>query len=50
MVETAKLFNIQMKEIAGRGAFVTADRRLGRVERSQAVEAMTSEDTGKGSF
>ena len=48
--KAAKLFNIKMKEIAGGGAFVTQDRRLGRIEGGQAIEAMTSEDAGKGSF
>ena len=48
--KTAKLFNIKMKELAGSGAFVTEDWRLGRVKRSQAVETMPLEDAGKGSF
>ena len=48
--KAAKLFNIKMKEFAGSGAFVTQDRRLGRIEGGQAIEAMTSEDAGKGSF
>jgi len=48
--KAAKLFNIKMKQLAGCGAFVTQDRRLGRIEGGQAVEAMTSEDAGKGSF
>ena len=48
--KAAKLFNIKMKELAGSGAFVTKDRRFGRIEGGQAVEAMTSEDAGKGSF
>jgi len=42
--KTAQLFNIQMQEFSGRGAFVTDDRRLGRIERSQAVEAVTLKD------
>src|SRR6267142_2505675 len=50
LVKTAKLFNIKMKQLAGSGAFVTHDWRLGRIEGSQAVEAMTLEDAGKGSF
>lgn len=50
VVEAAKLFNIKMKEFAGSGAFVTDDRRLGRFEGTQAVETMTFEDAGKGSF
>ena len=48
--KTAKLFNIKMKQLAGRGAFVTDDRRFGRVEGGQAVETMPLEDAGKGSF
>ena len=48
--KAAKLFNIKMKQLAGGGAFVTEDRRLGRIESGEAIEAMTSEDAGKGSF
>ena len=48
--KTAKLFNIKMKQLPWGGAFVTEDRRLGRIEGRQAVEAMTLEDAGKGSF
>ena len=48
--KAAQLFNIKMKQLAGHGAFVTHDRRLGRIEGSQAVEAMTLDDAGKGSF
>ena len=48
--KAAKLFNIKMKELAWSGAFVADHRRLGRIEGSQAVEAMTLEDAGKGSF
>jgi hypothetical protein len=48
--KAAKLFNIKMKQLAGSGAFVTKDRRLGRIECRQAVEAMAFEDAGKGSF
>jgi hypothetical protein len=48
--KAAKLFNIQMKEIPWGLAFVTEDRRLGRIEGGQAVEAMALEDAGKGSF
>jgi len=50
LVKAAKLFNIKMKELAGGIAFVTPDRRLRRIEGGQAIEAMTSEDAGKGSF
>jgi len=50
LVEAAKLFNIKMKELAWGSAFVADDRRLRRVERGEAVEAVTLEDTGKGSF
>ena len=48
--KAAKLFNIKMKEISGGIAFVTHDRRLGRVEGREAIEAMALEDAGKGSF
>src|SRR6185369_6948873 len=50
LVKTAQLFNIQMEEFAGNGAFVTDDRRLGRIERGETIEAMALEDAGKGSF
>ena len=50
LVKTAKFFNIKMKEFAGGGAFVADNWRLGRIEGSQPVEAMTLEDAGKGSF
>src|SRR5215831_9305478 len=50
LVKAAKLFNIKMKELTRSGAFVTDDWGLGRVEGSQAVEAMTLENAGKGSF
>lgn len=50
MVKTAKLFNIKMKQLAWSGAFVAHDRRLGRIQSGEAIEAMTSEDAGKGSF
>ena len=48
--KAAKLFNIKMKELTGSGAFVTDDRRLGRIEGSQSIKAMTFKDAGKGSF
>ena|SRR5947207_1140554 len=50
LMKAAQLFNIQMKEIPWGLAFVAHDGRLGRIEGSQAVETMTLEDTGKGSF
>ena len=50
LMKTAKLFNIKMKELTWGGAFVTDDGRPGRIEGSQAIEAMASEDAGKGSF
>ena len=46
----AKLFNIKMKELAWSSPFVTDDWRLRRIESGEAVEAVTLEDTGKGSF
>jgi hypothetical protein len=48
--KTAKLFNIKMKEFTWSGAFVTHNLRPGRIESSEAIEAMTLEDAGKGSF
>jgi len=50
LMEAAEFFNIQMKEFAGRGALITDDRRFGRFEGTEAIEAMTAEDSGKGSF
>jgi len=50
LVEAAKLFNIKMKELAWGSAFVADDRRLRRVERGEAVEAVPLEDPGQGSF
>lgn len=50
LMETAKLFNIQMKQFTGGGAFVTDDWRLGRVERTEAVEAVAAQDAGEGGF
>jgi hypothetical protein len=48
--KAAQLLNIKMKEIAGGFTFVAEDRRFRRVEGGQAIEAMTLEDAGKGSF
>jgi hypothetical protein len=48
--KAAKLFNIKMKELPGRGAFVAHNRRLGRIKGSQAIEAMTLEDAREGGF
>jgi hypothetical protein len=50
LVETAKLFNIKVKEFAWSGAFVAQDRRLGRIEGSQAMETVALEDAGKSGF
>ena len=50
LVKTAKFFNIKMKELAWSSPFVTDDWRLRRIESGEAVEAVTLEDTGKGSF
>jgi hypothetical protein len=50
LMKAAKLFNIKMKQLAGCGAFVTEDRRLWRIEGRPAIETVTFEDTGKGSF
>ena len=48
--KAAKLFDIKVKQLTRGGAFITHDRRLGRIESGEAVEAMTLEDAGKGSF
>jgi hypothetical protein len=50
LVKAAQLFNIKRKKLTGRGAFVTNDGRLGRIEGGEAVQAMALEDAGKGSF
>src|SRR5262245_52366190 len=38
--KAAKFFNIKMKELAWSGALVAHDRRPGRIECSQAIEAV----------
>jgi len=48
--KAAKLFNIKMKELAWRGAFVAHNWRLRRIESSQAIEAMALEDAREGGF
>ena len=48
--KAAKLFNIKMKELTWSSAFVTQDWRPGRIEGGEAIEAVTLEDAGKGSF
>ena len=50
LVKAAKLFNIKMKELARSGAFVTHDRRPGRVEGSEAMEAVAAQDAGESGF
>jgi hypothetical protein len=50
VVKAAKLFNIKMKEFAGRGAFVADDGRFGRFERAEAIETVALEDAGEGGF
>ena len=47
--ETAKLFNIQMKEFAGERAFVTDDGRFG-FQGSEAMEAVAAKDAGESGF
>lgn len=48
--KAAQLLNIQMKELARRGTFVAEGWRPGRVERSQTVKAVATEDAGEGGF
>jgi hypothetical protein len=48
--KAAQLLNIQMKEFAWSGTFVAKSWRPGRVERSQTVEAVATEDAGKSGF
>src|SRR5204863_5885393 len=46
--EAAQLLDVEVEEFARRGAFVTEDRRFWRLQRSEAVEAVTTQDAGKG--
>lgn len=50
LMKAAKLFNIKVKQLTWGGPFITLDGRLGRIESGQAIEAVTLEDTGEGSF
>lgn len=50
LVKAAKLFNIKMKQLTGGGTLIPQDRRLGRIQGGEPVEAMPLEDAGKGSF
>ena len=46
-IELAELFDVDVDDLAGRGAFIATDR-LGRLERRQAVEAQPLEDAADG--
>jgi hypothetical protein len=46
--ETAQFLDVEVEEFAGRGAFVAHDRRLGRIEGSEAIEPVTAQDPGEG--
>ena len=46
-IELAKLLDVDVDDLAGRGAFIAADR-LGRLERRQPVEAQAFEDATDG--
>ena len=46
--EAAQLLNVEMKEFAGMGAFVTLRRRFGAIERGETLEAVAAQDAGDG--
>ena len=48
--EAAQLLDVEVKEFAGLGAFVTLDWRFGRFEGREAVEVMAAQDTREGGF
>jgi hypothetical protein len=50
LMKAAQLLDIEVKKLPWSGAFVAHDRRPGRFEGAEAVEAVTLEDAGKGSF
>jgi hypothetical protein len=50
LMKAAKLFNIQMQEFTGRGAFVTEDWWFGWFEGTETIEAMTLEHAGERGF
>ena len=50
LMKAAQLFNIEMEEFTGRGAFVAEDWRFGWFEGTEAIEAMALEDAGEGGF
>lgn len=50
LMKPAKLFNIKVKQLTGRGAFVADDGRFGWFQGTEAVESVTLEDAGKGGF
>ena len=46
-IELAELLDVDVDDLAGRGAFIAADR-LGRLERRQPIEAQAFEDATDG--
>lgn len=46
--ETAQFLDIQVKEFAGMSTLVANDRRLGRLQRGEPMQAMTAQDAGNG--
>ena len=46
--EAAQLLDVEVEEFAWAVAFVADDRRLGRLQRSEAVEAVAAQDAGEG--
>lgn len=50
LVEAAQFLDIEVKEFAWGGAFVADDGRLGRVERSEAIETVALENAGESGF
>lgn len=47
-LEAAELLDIEVEEFAGMSVFVTNDGRLGRFERGQALELVTTQNARKG--
>ena len=47
-LEAAQLLDVEVEEVAGSIAFVADDRGLGRLQSSEALQAMTAQDAGEG--
>ena len=46
--EAAELLDVEVEELAWRGAFVAQRRRFWRFERRETIEVMTAQDAGEG--